>query len=111
LQSIFSALIVIQNTISHTDDDDDDDHVNEVILRLELQPPIRLLFIPQVIYEHKEPWWNDIYRRTPLILQLELWQSYQQTSSTKASGTGKGNDEFILMKYLCSYFKEICNMP
>jgi hypothetical protein len=57
--------------LAHTDDDDD--HVNEVILRLELQPPTGLLFIPQVIiFEHKEPWWNDIYRRTLLILLLEL---------------------------------------
>jgi hypothetical protein len=25
-----------------------------------------------------------------------LWQSYQQTSSSKAGGTGEGNDEFSL---------------
>jgi hypothetical protein len=29
------------------------DHVSE------LRPPTGLLFIPQVIYEHGEPWWND----------------------------------------------------
>jgi hypothetical protein len=25
----------------------------------ELQPPTGLLFFPQVMYEHGEPWWND----------------------------------------------------
>jgi hypothetical protein len=28
----------------------------------ELRPPTGLLFIPKVIYEYVEPWWNDIYR-------------------------------------------------
>jgi hypothetical protein len=28
----------------------------------ELRPSMGLLFIPQVIYEHREPWWNDIDR-------------------------------------------------
>jgi hypothetical protein len=28
----------------------------------ELRQPTGLLFIPQVIYEHEEPWWNDIDR-------------------------------------------------
>jgi hypothetical protein len=27
-----------------------------------LWPPTGLLFIPQVIYEHGEPWWNGIKR-------------------------------------------------
>jgi hypothetical protein len=26
----------------------------------EMWPPTSLLFIPQVTYEHGEPWWNDI---------------------------------------------------
>jgi hypothetical protein len=51
------------------------------------------LFIPQVIYEHGEPWWNDISRGKLLIhppelqpdLVKELWHS----------------------KYLCSYFEMI----
>jgi hypothetical protein len=25
----------------------------------ELRPPTGVLFIPQAIYEHGEPWWND----------------------------------------------------
>jgi hypothetical protein len=28
----------------------------------ELQPPTVPLFIPLVIYEYEEPWWNDIDR-------------------------------------------------
>jgi hypothetical protein len=28
----------------------------------EIRPQMSLLFIPQVIYEHGEPWWNDIGR-------------------------------------------------
>jgi hypothetical protein len=38
----------------------------------ELQPPMGLLFIPQVIYEHGGPWWNDISRRK-LIRPPELY--------------------------------------
>jgi hypothetical protein len=38
----------------------------------ELQSPLGLLFIPQVIYEHGEQWWNDIDRRKLLICIPEL---------------------------------------
>jgi hypothetical protein len=31
-----------------------------------------LLFIPQVIYEHGEAWWNDTDRRKLLIYPSEL---------------------------------------
>jgi hypothetical protein len=31
---------------------------------------------------------------------IALWQSYQQSSSCKAGGSGEVNDEFRLMKYL-----------
>jgi hypothetical protein len=31
-----------------------------------------LLFIPQEIYEHGEPWWNDIDRGKLLICPPEL---------------------------------------
>jgi hypothetical protein len=33
----------------------------------ELPPPTCLLFIPQVTYEHGEPWWDDINRGKLLI--------------------------------------------
>jgi hypothetical protein len=38
----------------------------------ELWPPTGLLFITQVIYEHGEPWWNDIDRGKFLINPPEL---------------------------------------
>jgi hypothetical protein len=31
----------------------------------ELRPPTGLLFIPQIIYEYGEPWWNDIDSEKP----------------------------------------------
>jgi hypothetical protein len=40
-----------------------------------------------------------------------LWQSYQQSSSIKAGGTGKGNGEFGLTKYLFSYSEGILLIP
>jgi hypothetical protein len=30
----------------------------------ELQSAMGLLFMPQVIYQHGEPWWNDIEGKT-----------------------------------------------
>jgi hypothetical protein len=45
----------------------------------ELRPQTFLLFIHQMIYEHGEPWWNDIDRRKPLIRPPEL--SHNLTSS------------------------------
>jgi hypothetical protein len=47
-------------------DDDNIDDINE------LRPPAGLLFIPQVRYEHGEPWWNDIGRGKHLIRPPEL---------------------------------------
>jgi hypothetical protein len=38
----------------------------------ELRPPTSLLFIPQVIYEHGEPWWNDVDRGKLLTLPPEF---------------------------------------
>jgi hypothetical protein len=37
-----------------------------------MQPPMSLLFMPQIIYEHGEPWWNDINRVKLLIHQPEV---------------------------------------
>jgi hypothetical protein len=37
----------------------------------ELRPPTDPLVIPQVIYEHGQPWWNDI-DRGKLIIPPEL---------------------------------------
>jgi hypothetical protein len=38
----------------------------------ELRPPTPLLFSPEMIYEHGEPWWNDTDRRKFLIRPPEL---------------------------------------
>jgi hypothetical protein len=38
----------------------------------ELRPPANLLFIPQMIYEHGEPWWNDIGRGNPKNSEKDL---------------------------------------
>jgi hypothetical protein len=38
----------------------------------ELRPPAGLLLILQVIYEYREPWWNDIDRGKLLIRPPEL---------------------------------------
>jgi hypothetical protein len=47
-----------------------------------------------------------------MVLPPEL--SGNLTSShiiSEGGGTGEGNDDFGLMKYLCSYFEGIFNMP
>jgi hypothetical protein len=38
----------------------------------ELWPPSSLLFIPQVIYKHGKPWWNNVDRGKLLIHPPEL---------------------------------------
>jgi hypothetical protein len=53
-----------------------------------------------VIYEHEEPWWNDINGGTPDLFARALWQSCQQSASSKAGGTGKLSDEFCLVNYV-----------
>jgi hypothetical protein len=42
-------------------------------------PPTGLLFTPQEIYEHGEPWWNDIEREMTDSWIRTLCQSYQQS--------------------------------
>jgi hypothetical protein len=48
------------------------DHFDGVKYVPELRPPRSLLFIPLLIYEPGEQWWNDIYRGKLLIHLLEL---------------------------------------
>jgi hypothetical protein len=60
----------------------------------ELQSPMGLLFIPQIIYENGEQWWNNIDWGKLLIRPHEL--SGNPTSShlvTNQEKLGKGNDE------------------
>jgi hypothetical protein len=66
------------------------------------------LFIPEVIHEHEETWWNDIDRGTLLIRPPEL--SGKPTSThlvAKENELGEGNYEFGLTKYPFSYFAGI----
>jgi hypothetical protein len=50
-----------------------------------------LLFIPQIIYEHGETWWNDICREIRFVHQNSLEILEAETSSSKAGGTSERN--------------------
>jgi hypothetical protein len=64
-----------------------------------------------VIYEHGEPWWNDIGREKLLIRPPELSGNYISSHPVpKQEELGEENCEFCLMKYLCSYLEGIFNM-
>jgi hypothetical protein len=60
------------------------DHISE------LRPPPGPLFIPQVIYEHEETWWNDIDRGKLLIRPPERSPALlpAEPSSSKLGGGG-----------------------
>jgi hypothetical protein len=63
----------------------------------ELRPPTGLLFIPQVIYEHEEQLRNDNDMWKLLIRLPELSDKpTSKVTSSKAGGTGEGDDEFGL---------------
>jgi hypothetical protein len=48
----------------------------------ELRPPVALLFIPQVMYEYGETWWNDINRKTKgLCDSLSHYHRYNKDCS------------------------------
>jgi hypothetical protein len=57
----------------------------------ELRPPTVLLFIPQVINEHGEPWWNDVDGGRLLIRPLERSLAIQpaEPSSSKSGRFGR----------------------
>jgi hypothetical protein len=63
------------------------------------------LFIPQVIYEHREPWWNDIDRGKLLIRPPVLSDYPTKSSCSKAGENGEGNYKFGLTKNFCKYFE------
>jgi hypothetical protein len=69
----------------------------------ELQPPTGLLFIPQLIYEHGKPWWNDIGRGNSWFVHHGNPTSSHLVPMQEEMGAG--NDEFDTTKYLCSYFR------
>jgi hypothetical protein len=54
-----------------------------------MQIPTGPLFIPQVIYEHGEPWWNYVEWKTDSSTKA-LWQSYQQSFGSKQEERAKG---------------------
>jgi hypothetical protein len=60
----------------------------DYVFKLRKQRAANLLFMPQVIYEHGEPRWNDI-DKIKLIRPPQLLQSYQQSSRNKTGGTGE----------------------
>jgi hypothetical protein len=67
-------------------DDDDDDDVEKWDHVSELRPPLGLPFIPQVTYEHREPWWNSWFVHQSFLVTLPP-ESYRN----KPGGTVEGN--------------------
>jgi hypothetical protein len=67
-----------------------------------------LLFIPQVIHEQGEPWWNNIGREN-LIRPPQLFGSPTVKSHLVAEHEemDEGNDGYVITKYLCSYFEGV----
>jgi hypothetical protein len=77
------------------------DHVSE------LRPPTGLLFVPQMVYEHGEPWWNAINGgETPDSSTRALWHSHQQSHVVaKQEGLAKEVMKCCIMKYLFHTWK------
>jgi hypothetical protein len=67
------------------------------------------------MYDHGEPWWNDIDQAKLLIRSTELWQFYQQNSTSSylvAKQVDLARETMNLaLQNICSYFEEIFNMP
>jgi hypothetical protein len=68
----------------------------------ELLPAMGLLFIPQVMSKNHGGMTST--GKTTDSSTRALWQSYQQSSSSKAQGTGEEN-KFCFMKYLFNTLK------
>jgi hypothetical protein len=62
----------------------------------ELLPPVVLLFIPKVIYEHGEQCWNDIVVGTPDSFTRPLSSNYQSRLVANQEEFIKVYDEFSL---------------
>jgi hypothetical protein len=72
-----------------------DDHIDGVRLRIWTTATKGLSFVPHVIYEHGEPWWDDIGRVKLLnVHKSSLAILPAESTSSNAGGTGEGNDEF-----------------
>jgi hypothetical protein len=64
-----------------------------------------------VIYEHGEPWWNDVDRGILLICPPErsLAVLLTEPSSSKSGGSGKGNDvEAMKLQNVCCAVNAVC---
>jgi hypothetical protein len=77
----------------------------------ELRPLTGLLFIPQEIYEHGEPWWNGVDRGKVIRLPELSGNPTSRVIWQQAGRTGEGNDKFGLAKYFCSYLQVTFYMP
>jgi hypothetical protein len=71
----------------------------------DLQPPAGLLFIPHMIYELENAWWNDV-DRGKLIRPPDLWQSYQQSHLVASISNGQAKG--IMNLTLRSIFIHTC---
>jgi hypothetical protein len=68
----------------------------------------RAYFSPQGdIWERRTMVERYLQSKIPDSSTTALWQSYQQSSSSKSGGTGEGNYELGYTKYLHSYFRQI----
>jgi hypothetical protein len=71
----------------------------------ELQPPTGLLFILHVLYEHGEPWWNDIdkgkfvHQSSLAILPTESVAKQEELAKEKMNFALR-NISFILRRVL-----------
>jgi hypothetical protein len=78
-------------------------HIDGVRHVSEMRPPAGLLFIPQVIYEHWESWWNDIGKEKLSIRPPEIFgNSTSSNLVAKQEERGEGNAEsmyFIFMGF------------
>jgi hypothetical protein len=64
------------------------------------------------MYEHGKLWWNDINRGKLLICSIEFSGDLISTHLlANQEELVKKNDEFGLMKWLCSYIDRIFSMP
>jgi hypothetical protein len=88
-----------------------DDRVDVMGCVTEPRPQTVVFFITHVIHEHREIWLNGIGgEKAPDSPTRALWQSYQQSSSSKAGGLAK---EMIFFPYKVSlsYFEGFFKMP
>jgi hypothetical protein len=72
-------------------DDDDDDHADVVRLSFLTASTIGFIYhLPGDISAWRTM--VELYRQGELLIRPpQLWQSYQESSSSKAGGTGEGN--------------------